>query len=121
LCQVEKDPEGHRLWTIVSHWFAGKNCAYCGKPIERLSHVERAPALVGLDARTAEWDAIAPEKLPEIFSTARPVCWNCHIRETFIRDHPELVVTRPWKKGGPLGEYVPEDHTATGEGSHRVA
>jgi len=121
LCQVERDPEGHRLWTIVSQWFAGKNCAYCGKPIERPSHIERAPALMGLNAKTAEWDAIAPEQLPEILSTARPVCWNCHIRETFIREHPELVVTRPWKKRGPLGEYVPEDRATGGEAPHRVA
>jgi hypothetical protein len=24
-----------------------------------------------------------------------PVCWNCHIAQTFRRVHPELVVVRP--------------------------
>jgi hypothetical protein len=120
LVQVERDPEGHRLWTIVSRWFAGKKCTYCGKPIERLSHIERAPALMGLDAKTAQWDEVAAEKLPEIFSTARPVCWGCHMRETFIREHPDLVVTRPWKKSGPLGEYIPEEHTEAGEEHRRT-
>jgi hypothetical protein len=24
-----------------------------------------------------------------------PVCWSCHMSETFRRAHPELVVERP--------------------------
>ena len=27
--------------------------------------------------------------------THLPVCWNCHIAESFRREHPELVVDRP--------------------------
>jgi hypothetical protein len=32
--------------------------------------------------------------LLDVFSTHRPVCWNCHVTETFRRLHPELVVDR---------------------------
>ena len=35
------------------------------------------------------------EQLPEIFATHQPVCWNCHIAESFRRLHPELVTDRP--------------------------
>ena len=60
-----------------------------------LHHLDHAPALLGPDFRTTEWKGIRPEQLPEIFSTRQPVCWNCHIAETFRRLHPELVTDRP--------------------------
>jgi hypothetical protein len=109
LIQVERDPEGHRVWTIASHWFEGKQCAYCGKPIQPLAHLDHRPALMGSEKLTAEWDEVPAEKLPELFASARAVCWGCHMTETFIREHPDLVVFRPWKKGGPIGQYVPEN------------
>ena len=120
LVQLERDPRGHRVWTVASHWFEGKNCAYCQRPIERLSHLDRSPAVVGAENITAEWNKIPAEKLPEKFSTARPVCWDCHIAETLVREHPDLVVHRPWKKCGPLGEYVPANLHAAGA-EHRQA
>lgn len=60
---------------------------------------------MGLDSETVEWNEIPAEKLPGVLSTYRPVCWSCHITETFIKQHPDLVVYRPWERG-PLGEYV---------------
>jgi hypothetical protein len=47
------------------------------------------PAMV-----TLQWTAIPPEKLGEVFATARPVCWDCHIAESFRREHTELVTDR---------------------------
>jgi len=38
---------------------------------------------------------IPAEKLQEVLRTDWPVCWNCHVAETFRREHPELVVNRP--------------------------
>ena len=35
------------------------------------------------------------EKLQEVLATHWPVCWNCHVAETFRREHPELVAHRP--------------------------
>ena len=51
-------------------------------------------ALLDPDHRTIEWRQLRPEQLPDVFSTHRPVCWNCHVAETFRRLHPELVVDR---------------------------
>jgi len=95
LSQLESDPETHRVWTIASQWYAGKKCAYCGKPIEAFSHVDHRPALLNDEKTTAEWDQVPAEKLPEIMSSSLPVCWNCHVIETFRREHPELVIERP--------------------------
>jgi len=95
LSQLESDPEKHRVWTIASQWYAGRKCAYCGKPIQAFSHVDHHPALLSTEKTTAEWDQIPAEKLPEAFSSSLPVCWNCHVVETFRREHPELVIERP--------------------------
>jgi len=109
LCEIEANPEEHKAWTIAAKWFAGKNCAFCGKTIVPVKHMDRMPALVNLDKKTFEWNEIPTEELPAAFDACRPVCWNCHIAETFVREHPELVTFRPWKKSGPIGEYVPSN------------
>lgn len=109
LGQIERDPENHRVWKIAAHWYAGKKCVYCQKPVESVSHFDHSPALLDRAWKTAEWDEIPAETLPAEFSRDLPVCWGCHMTETFLREHPELPVHRPWKKSGPLGEYVPQN------------
>ena len=94
LKQIEADPENCLVWNIVSKWYEGKKCVFCQKPIASLRHLDHAPALLGPDFQTREWKGIRPEQLPEIFSTHQPVCWNCHVSETFRRLHPELVTDR---------------------------
>lgn len=94
LQQIEIDPANCLVWNIVSHWYEGKSCAFCRKPIAPLHHLDHAPALLGPDHKTVEWKELQPQQLPEIMETHRPVCWNCHIAETFRRTHPELVVNR---------------------------
>lgn len=94
LQQIEADSQNCLVWNIVSKWYEGKSCVFCHKPIKPLQHVDHAPALLGSDFRTTEWKDISPEKLPEVFSTYQPVCWDCHVAETFRRLHPELVTDR---------------------------
>ena len=109
VCEVEADPESHRVWNFASRWYDGKKCVYCRKPIEHLSHIDRSPALLDAKGKTIEWDHLLPEKLPEALSKYGPVCWNCHIIETLIREHPERVTFREWERSGPLGEYTPKN------------
>jgi hypothetical protein len=94
LQQIEADPENCLVWKIVSKWYEGKNCVFCHKPIGPLHHLDHAPALLGPDFKTTEWNDLSPEDLPAIFSTHQPVCWNCHVAENFRRVHPELVTDR---------------------------
>lgn len=95
LQQIEEDSQGCLVWNIVSKWYEGKSCVFCHKPIGGLREWDHAPALLGPDFRTREWKEIRPEKLPETFATYQPVCWNCHVTESFRRLHPELVTDRP--------------------------
>jgi len=99
LSQIEAAPEDCLVRTAVAKWYAGKVCEYCGKPIQSVDWLGgQRPALLDPDRKTVQWDQIGPEKLPEVFSKYAPVCWNCHVTETFRREHPELVVERPWPK-----------------------
>ena len=95
LRQIEVDSQSCLVWNIVSKWYEGKNCVFCHKPVGTLQHWDHAPALLGPDFRTTEWKELRPERLPEIFATHQPVCWNCHVTESFRRLHPELVTDRP--------------------------
>ena len=94
LHQIETDPDNCLVWNIVSRWYEGQCCALCGKRFGWLKQFDHAPALVDADRMTTEWKRFRPEDLPGVFSTHRPVCWNCHVTETFRRGHPELVIER---------------------------
>lgn len=96
LQQVETDPQNCLVWNIVSNWYEGKNCVFCHKPFGPMQHFDHAPALLAPDSTTAEWKDFRPEQLPDVFSTFEPVCWDCHITQTFHRVHPDLVVERDW-------------------------
>jgi len=94
LQQIEVDPENCLVWNIVSKWYEGKKCVFCHKTFVELRHLDHAPALLDADHKTVEWRELRSEQLPEVFATHWPVCWNCHVAETFRRLHPELVTDR---------------------------
>ncbi len=101
VCQIEEDPEAHRVWSLAAQWYEGKQCAYCGHSIE-LSHFEHPPALMDAEKKMMkEWTGLAAEKLQDAFATSLPVCWNCYVTENFIREHPGRTVIRPWKHSPP--------------------
>jgi len=116
LGQVQADPEACLVWNIVSEWYQGKSCAFCQKPFIELHWHDRHPALLAPDRTAIQWNEISPEKLPEVFETHLPICWNCYIAETFRREHPELVLDRPWDRGAG-GEYAPKAETTPEENS----
>jgi hypothetical protein len=97
LSQIEADPQNCLVWNVVGKWYEGKNCVFCRKPIGPLHQLDHAPALLGPDFRTTEWNGFRPEKLSSIFASHQPVCWNCHVTETFRRERPDLVTDRPFE------------------------
>jgi len=94
LQQIEVDPQNCLVWNIVSKWYEGKSCVFCHKQFGSLHHLDHAPALLAPDSKTVEWKDCTPQQLPALFETHRPVCWNCHVTESFRRMHPELVTNR---------------------------
>lgn len=95
MAQIEEAPKACLVWTIINRWYQGQECAYCHKPFGEIHWHDHPPALVNRDRRTVQWNEIPAEGLQEALGAHRPVCWSCHIAETFRRGHPELVVDRP--------------------------
>jgi len=94
--QIETLGQGCLVLNIVGSWYHGKTCFYCHRPLDKVEEwTGHTPALLAPDRKTVMWGEVPPEKLPEVFEKYQPVCWSCHIAETFRRVHPELVTDRP--------------------------
>ena len=94
LAQIEEAPKACLVRTIVNQWYQGQACAYCHKPFGEIHWHDHPPALLNKDRKTVQWNEIPAEKLQDALGTHRPVCWSCHMAETFRRQHLELVVDR---------------------------
>ena len=94
LRQIETAPEECRVRTILTRWYAGKTCAWCGRAIGEIHTGERKPAVLTPDRMSVEWKDIPAERLDEILATALPLCFGCHIANTMVREHPDLVIDR---------------------------
>ncbi len=99
LPQIEPAPEDCLVRTILMRWYKEKSCHFCGEAFGEINWLDHKPALMSPGRVTLEWNEIPAEKVPETMLTHRPVCWNCHIAETFRRRYPDLVVDRPWRPG----------------------
>lgn len=95
LAQIKEAPAACLVWNIMNRWYQGQNCVYCHKPFTHIHWHDHPPALLDAERKTIQWNEVPPERLQETMRTHLPVCWDCHIAETFRRDHPELVVDRP--------------------------
>lgn len=95
LAQVERAPEDCLVRNIVGEWYQGKTCVHCGRPFGEIHWHDHRPALRDGEGITRQWSEVRPERLPHMFDTCRPVCWDCHVAESFRREHPDLVVDRP--------------------------
>ena len=92
---------------IAEQWYVGRECALCGKAISKFSWHDHPPALLDRDRHTVQWNEARPENLQRMLETHLPICWSCHMAETFPR-FPESVVDRPWKRGA-MGEYIEDE------------
>ena len=94
LLQIEISPEDCLVRHILASWYLGKHCASCGKKFAEIQWSEHKPALLSPEGKTVEWRELPPEKVPDALKTHFPVCWDCHITETFCREYPDLIVDR---------------------------
>jgi hypothetical protein len=93
-CRFEAADPGCTAAAIASRWFAGKRCAYCGKQVVDEPFAARFPAILGPEGDTREWVDVNADQLPDALQAGAPVCWDCHIAETFRRKYPSLVTDR---------------------------
>ncbi|HSB12026.1 MAG TPA: hypothetical protein VLM38_21245 [Blastocatellia bacterium] len=100
LLQVELSPEDCLVRHILTSWYEGKHCVWCGRKFGAIQWSDHKPALLSEDGKSLEWQDVAPEKIPDVLATHFPVCWDCHITRTFCREHPEMVVDRSYVSAG---------------------
>jgi len=94
LSQVEDSPEDCLVTNIIARWYEGKSCAYCGTNFTHLEWHDHRPALRDAQGKTVQWTAVPAQTLPDVLQTHKPVCWQCHVHESFRQEHPELVTDR---------------------------
>ncbi|MCG6926960.1 MAG: hypothetical protein LJF30_16840 [Acidobacteria bacterium] len=101
LSQIESSPEACRVRTILTDWYKTQPCAFCGKTFGEIHWHDHKPALLAPDGALVTWGAFRPEQVIDVLESHKPVCWDCHLAESFRREHPELVTERPERDGPP--------------------
>jgi hypothetical protein len=95
LSQIRESNESCLVSNIVNKWYAGQSCVFCQLPFTEIHWHDHPPALVDEKGKSVLWKEVSLEKLQDTMATHLPVCWSCHIAETFRRQHPEMVTDRP--------------------------
>jgi hypothetical protein len=101
LTQLDMAPAECLVQGVLMKWYNFKSCVYCGKPFAEIHWASHKPALQSPEGKLVEWREVPIQDIETVMQTYRPVCWDCNIAQSFRRDHPELVVYRPWRDGIP--------------------
>jgi hypothetical protein len=94
LAQIDESPAACLVRNILTEWYRGKSCVYCGQPFGSVEWSQAKPALLAADKISVDWSQVPAEQLPETLQTALPVCFACHMANTLVREHPDLVTDR---------------------------
>lgn len=99
-CLVELDVAAPEclVRSVLMKWYKGKRCVFCQRIFDEISLTDHKPALLCLEGIAVEWQQVKMSNLAEVLATHTPVCWNCHIAQTFRREHPDLVVERSFTR-----------------------
>lgn len=99
LTQLDVAPPECLVSGVLRRWYDFKQCIYCGKHFQQIQLTDHKPALRSPNGELVEWREVPIENIQMVMDTYSPVCWDCYIAQSFRRDHPELVVYRPWREG----------------------
>jgi hypothetical protein len=95
LLQLDVAPAECLVRSVLAKWYRGGQCAFCQKPFGQIELIDHKPALLNQEGVTVEWAAIPISAVNDAMANYLPVCWNCHVAQTFRREHADLVVERP--------------------------
>lgn len=93
LSQIEASPADCLVRNILLSWYKGKTCVSCGQSFGDIEWA-RKPALLTAGKISLEWHQVSADKLFEVLAASAPLCFACHMANTLVREHPELVVDR---------------------------
>lgn len=83
----------------VREWASVRCCATCGAALLASERASHHFALRGLDGVSREWTDLPTERLDVELWGSVPLGWDCHVADTFRREHPELVTDREFRTG----------------------
>jgi hypothetical protein len=93
--QVRGNPHDPAATAELKHFFEGKSCASCNRPIPPVQAGQMRPGLVDPNThQTMAWNQIPTANLAATLRSHQAICSNCLTLETFRQQHPELVVDR---------------------------
>jgi hypothetical protein len=95
IAQIEEAPDGCLVRERLAEFYVNARCAICGRAIGQIRAFDRKPGLLAPDLKTVDWSEIKPEELPAVLATHKPICWNCHLAESFLSRYPDRVVKDP--------------------------
>jgi hypothetical protein len=98
LARLDIGSEDCLVRSVLAKWYRDKSCVYCGKHFDEISWLDHKPAVQSPDGILMEWNKVELESLTTVLDSYLPVCWDCYIAQSFLKEHPELVVYRPWSK-----------------------
>ena len=93
LLQLDVGSEDCLVRSVLTKWYRGKKCAFCERSFGKMDLFDHKPALFNPEGITVEWDEISMSDVNKAMATYLPVCGNCHITQTFYREHPEVLST----------------------------
>lgn len=108
LLTLEDVPHDCLVQGVLMKWYTDKKCVYCGKEFGEVHWTDHKPALQSPEGKLLAWNEVQFEGLDRTLVTHSPVCWDCYITQSFKREHPELVVYRPWVDGRPQDTHKPK-------------
>lgn len=95
LLQLNLAPPECLVRSVLEKWYRDKKCAFCEQSFAEIAIADHKPALLNPEGVTVEWSQIPIAAVTDALANYLPVCWNCHIAQSFRREHPDLVVERP--------------------------
>jgi hypothetical protein len=71
----------------AARWYEGKECARCGKRFGRIRWGNK-PLLLAPDGTAIESGPLRAERIAELLTTHKPICWECSLSRAFGRGAP---------------------------------
>jgi hypothetical protein len=94
LLQLDVAPPDCLVSSVLEKWYRGKSCTFCRRRFSDINLLDHKPALLNSEGITVAWREVPITAANEAMATYLPVCWNCHVAQTFHREHADLVVER---------------------------
>lgn len=95
LREIRAAPDGCLVRARIAAWYEGKRCARCQTDVSPAHWRHNPPALRAPDGGTCAWRQIAAADIPRVLATHEPVCFDCHVISSLVRQHPGRAFVRP--------------------------